>query len=676
MLPTFVIGLREGLEAALVVGIVATFLSRQGRRDALRWMWVGVLGAVALCAAVAVVLRVTEENLPPRQQEGLETIVGLAAVAMVTWMVLWMRRHARELKHDLEGRAAAALAAGSVGTLVAMAFLAVVREGFETAVFLLAAFQSARDPFAAGTGATLGIVVAIGIGIAIHRGGVRINLERFFRITAFVLVLVAAGLLATAVHTAHEAGWLNAGQHQLLDLTWFVGPGSVRSALLTGMLGVQVRPVTIEVIAWLAYLVPMGLFVLTPARTTAVRRDAAAAAAPGWSRLVTPRRLLGAGATATAFACVGVLAFAGCGSSGSSGGGSGGAAAAPVAVSLRPTGCDPAELTLPAGPTTFTADNDSADAVTELEIKSGSRIVAEVENVAPGLSKSFSVTLKPGTYTLACVGGSEHDGNGTLVVTGTTPATDALDAVAPARAVASYRAFLEAQADQLVELTTAFAAAVESGAAINDHDAMVQAKALYGPARVPYERIEPVAETFGDLDPRIDARAVDVDDADWSGFHKIEQALYEKGDLAGMGPVARQLVADVTKLQSLVKTVDLEPATIANGAVELLNEVSGSKVTGEEERYSHVDLVDLAANVEGSKTAFDAVAPLLPDDASVSATEIDARFDRVIDALAPYREGAGFVLYTKLDDGQTRQLAQAVDAVAEPLSQVAQLVVG
>ena len=153
VLPTFVIGLREGLEAALIIGIIATFLAQQGRRDAFRAMWAGVAIAIALCVGVAVALRITEDNLPQRQQEGLETVVGLLAVVMVTSMIIWMRRHARGLKGDLEGKAAAALLAGSVGTLVLMAFLAVLREGFETAVFLLAAFQAARDPAAAGDAA-------------------------------------------------------------------------------------------------------------------------------------------------------------------------------------------------------------------------------------------------------------------------------------------------------------------------------------------------------------------------------------------------------------------------------------------------------------------------------------------------------------------------------------------
>ncbi len=272
MFPTFVIGLRECMEAALIIGIIATFLGQQGRSDALRAMWLGVTVALVLCTGVAVGLRIAEENLPQRQQDGLETIVGLLAVAMVTGMIFWMRRHARGLKGDLEGKAAAALAAGSVGTLVFMAFLAVLREGLETAVFLLAAFQAAGDPLAAGGGAVLGIIVAAAVGYGIYRGGVRLNLERFFRFTGFVLVLLAAGLLATAAHTAHEAGWLEIGQTQVFSLRWLVAPGSLRSALLTGMLGIQPEPVVAEVIVWLAYAVPMGLLVLWPSRPKRARQ--------------------------------------------------------------------------------------------------------------------------------------------------------------------------------------------------------------------------------------------------------------------------------------------------------------------------------------------------------------------------------------------------------------------
>jgi len=266
VLPTFVIGLREGLEAALIVGIIAAFLGQQGRRDALRQVWIGTGIAVAICIGIAIGLQAVSSSLPQAQQEGLETVVGALAVGMVTYMIIFMRRHARDLKGSLEGSAASALAAGSSRALVVMAFLAVLREGFETAVFLLATFDASGDSATAWLGAVIGILLAAAIGYGIYRGGVRLNLSRFFRITGLVLVLVAAGLVMTALHTANEAGWLTAGQAQAADLSWLVRPGTPLSALLTGVLGIQPYPAWIEAIGWLAYLVPMAIIVAWPSR--------------------------------------------------------------------------------------------------------------------------------------------------------------------------------------------------------------------------------------------------------------------------------------------------------------------------------------------------------------------------------------------------------------------------
>jgi high-affinity iron transporter len=266
VLPTFVIALREGVEASLIVGIVAAFLGQQGRRDALRWVWIGVGLAAALCLAVGIGLRLLGQNLPQAQQEGLETIIALVAVGMVTYMIVWMRQHARGIKRMLEGEVAHALAQGSLLALVAMAFFAVLREGFETAVFLLAVFESSTNPGAASLGAILGLVAAAVLGYLLYKGGLRINLGRFFRVTGAVLTLVAAGLVASALHTAHEATWFNILQAKALDLSWLVAPGSIRAALLTGMLGLRPEPTVGEVLGWLLYLVPVGLYVLWPDR--------------------------------------------------------------------------------------------------------------------------------------------------------------------------------------------------------------------------------------------------------------------------------------------------------------------------------------------------------------------------------------------------------------------------
>ena len=359
-----------------------------------------------------------------------------------------------------------------------------------------------------------------------------------------------------------------------------------------------------------------------------------------------------------------LLTLAACGSGGSDSSKKAGPAGRTVAVKLADAGCDPAELELRSGPVTFEVSNDGADAVTELEILEGDHVLGEVENVAPGLSGKFSLTLKPGRYTLYCPGGDVE--RGPLVVTGAGPKAPSSAAAA---AVATYRSYIERQTASLVERTREFVRALGSGG-------LSAAKASYVAARTPYERIEPVAESFGGLDPAIDARAGDVPAKEWTGFHPIEKTLWVTGTTRGTDGLAAKLLRDVRRLQRKAQTVELEPAQIANGAVELLGEVSKSKITGEEERYSHTDLVDFEANVDGAKAAFDAVAPLVSKRNADLAAEIRTRFADVYKALRPYRGGIGFVEYTTLTEEDTRGLSRAIDALAEPLSQVGAIVAG
>ncbi len=639
MLTTFVIALREGLEASLIVGIIAAFLKRQGRPDALRSMWVGVGLAVAVCVAVAVVLRIVDNELPQREQEGLETIVALVAVAMVTYMIVWMTEHARDLKGQLQEQAAGALVQGSATALVAMAFLAVLREGFETSVFLLAAFNDAADPVPAGLGVVLGLVAAVALGYGIYRGGVRLNLSRFFRVTGVVLVLVAAGLVASSLHTAAEAGWVVGGQAEALDLSAVIRPGTVWESLFTGILGIHPQPTVIEVVGWLLYAIPMLTIVLAPdAVRPRVRATVAGVAVVAAPVVLLAGTLGGSKETSAAVA--------------SGGGGR------TVNVAITDEGCSPATLKLASGAATFVVTNKGSSKVTEYEVVQGDRALAEVENVTDGLTKRFSLTLQPGRYELRCTGGSNE--NASLTVSG----AHASQALAPElqRGVDGYRAFLERETASLVARVGALHAALAGGD-------VAAARLAYAKARVPYERVEPVAESFGDLDPRIDARANDVPKSQWTGFHPIERRLWVENTTKGTARLADGLVADTRKLQSLVRTVKLEPAQVGNGANELLGEVSKSKITGEEERYSHIDLLDFQANVEGARAAFDAIRPALAGKDADLVAEIERRFGLVDAALRPHETAGGFVPYTALDKPQVRRLSEVIDALAEPLSQ-------
>jgi iron uptake system component EfeO len=328
---------------------------------------------------------------------------------------------------------------------------------------------------------------------------------------------------------------------------------------------------------------------------------------------------------------------------------------------LTDAGCEPTKATAPAGPINFTAENGGTTKYTELEILDGETILGERENIIEGVPGTFSLTLEEGEYAVRCKE-EPGAGEGTLVVTGKVETEKSPEIE---KAIADYRSYLEENTSELTAKTKPFVAAVVAGD-------VAKAKELYAEARIPYERVEPVAESFGDLDPRIDARENDVKPSEFEGFHRLEKALWEEESLKGMKPVAEELMANVEELEAKVKGVKLQAVQIANGANELLTEVSTSKITGEEERYSHIDLVDFKANVEGSEDAFATVAPLMEAQDPKLVKEIEADFAAVYAALAPYETSKwpGFVLYGELSKADTRKLAQAIDTLAEKLALV------
>ncbi|WP_248549523.1 iron uptake system protein EfeO [Paenibacillus odorifer] len=228
-------------------------------------------------------------------------------------------------------------------------------------------------------------------------------------------------------------------------------------------------------------------------------------------------------------------------------------------------------------------------------------------------------------------------------------------------AIDQYRTYVIQQCDEFVKQTESFTNAVKE-------DKIDEAKALYAPARMYYERIEPIAEALGDLDPNIDARENDVDAAEWRGFHKLEKSLWQDNTTKNMTEVADQLLKDAQLLRAKVETVEIDANLLVTGAVELLNEVSSSKVTGEEERYSHTDLYDFVANVEGAQKIYELLKPeLAKKDADLEKT-IGERFAALQAELAPFKSGDGYVSYEELKEDEVRKLSQNLDALAEPLS--------
>jgi iron uptake system component EfeO len=335
-----------------------------------------------------------------------------------------------------------------------------------------------------------------------------------------------------------------------------------------------------------------------------------------------------------------------------------------IAVTASDSACDVATTTLASGTHRFTVTNEGSE-VTEFYVYAeGDRIVGEVENVAPGVARSLLVDLPAGKYQAACKPGMKGDGiRSALTVTGSS-ASAAADDEALQKAVTVYEVYVRDQVADLQRQTAQFAAAIAA-------EDVAKAQQLYPQARTPYERIEPVAESFGDLDPKIDARENDVEPGQtWTGFHVLEKTLWTGGDLAAAGPVAEQLKADVGDLAARVQTLDLKPLDLANGALGLLDEIAKSKITGEEDRYSHTDLWDFEANLEGSEQAIRSLRPVIAERDAALASALDEQFEAAETALEQYRQGDGYRPYTDLTKDQTRALSDALNALAAQVSRV------
>ncbi|BCJ52098.1 lipoprotein [Actinoplanes sp. NBRC 14428] len=340
----------------------------------------------------------------------------------------------------------------------------------------------------------------------------------------------------------------------------------------------------------------------------------------------------------------------------------------PITVKASDTACEVAKSTVDAGTSVFSITN-GGNKVTEFYVYApGDRVMGEVENIAPGLSRELHVELPAGTYETACKPGMSGKGiRAAFTVSGSAaPLTD--DAKL-ADATASYSRYVKSQTAALLPKTEEFVAAVKAGD-------VAKAKALFPVTRTYWERIEPVAEIFGDLDPKIDGREEVIEEGmPFTGFHRLEKDLWAaKPDLSKDGPIADQLLTDVKEIVARANAEKLSPLQLANGAKELLDEVATGKITGEEDRYSHTDLWDFNANVEGSKAAVAALRPVLEERDPALVKTLDTEFANVDAALGKHRAGDGWKLHNQLTQADLKSLSDAINALAEPISKVAAVV--
>jgi high-affinity iron transporter len=283
-LASYLIGLREGLEATLVVSILVAYLVKAGRRRQLLPLWAGVAAAVALSVLFGALLTYTETSLLAdyRSRELFEAITSVVAVVLVTWMIFWLRRTARRLEGELAGRLETALGVGALA-VAGIAFVSVIREGLETALLFYAAAQGATSTATPLVAISLGLATAVLIGAGLYAGAIRVDLSRFFTVSGVLLVLVAAGILKYGVHDFQEAGVLPGLGNVAFDISGVLDPNSWYGAAIAGMFTVTAAPTVLETLAYLAYLVPVLVAFLWPARRDPSPRTGAVPGTPSSS---------------------------------------------------------------------------------------------------------------------------------------------------------------------------------------------------------------------------------------------------------------------------------------------------------------------------------------------------------------------------------------------------------
>ncbi len=635
--PSFLIGLREGLEAGLIVSILVATLVRAGQRARLGPVWAGVGAAVALSLSFAAVLTFTAASLPTGGQDAFGGVLSLIAVAFVTAMVFWMRRSARGLSGDLKARATEALGRGA-GVLALTAFVAVAREGLETSLFLWTTAKSAGSSQGPMIGAAIGVVLSIAVCWGLYLRALRINLSRFFAVTGAVLIVIAAGVLAYGLGDLQESGLIPGHTAYAFNLS-SIDTGSWYATLISGTLNLTPAMSWLQVTGYLLYLIPTMYFFVRGTRPapaavgaseTALAREQRRVAArladeralaeriaakrmaeqerdgvsPALGGRRMPRWAVGtsifavpAVAAATAIAVIGP-----------------GTSAAANTIDISETRCGSGWNNPTAGAQSFTlANNGRSTAEVYVINPANNAVFAEIENLAPHTKRPMNVTLSAGSYAFRCaftdgtalssktykLGGSSSGGS-----TGFAPVTDQ-DLQQP---VADYRAYVQQTLPVLLADSRKLAADLAAGN-------LAAAKADWLAAHLDYEGLGAAYGTFGDFDGQIDGLAAGledgVNDASWTGFHRIEYGLWHGQSAGLLKPLGDKLVADVQGLIKAFPTQETDPNDLPLRSHEILENTLQFQLTGIADYGSGTVLATAAANLHGTQVVLGTLVGLM-----------------------------------------------------------------
>ncbi|MET9457900.1 iron uptake transporter permease EfeU [Streptomyces canus] len=663
--PSFLIGLREGLEAGLIVSVLIATLVRSGARSRLPQVWTGVLAAISLALSFGAVLTFTAASLSATAQEAFGGALSVVAVGFVTAMVFWMRRSARTFSREIREKVTGALGMGA-GMLIVTSFLAVGREGLETALFLWTTARAAGESAGPLTGAGIGLILAAGLCWGLYRRVLHINLTKFFTATGAVLIVIGAGVLGYGLRDLQEGKVLPGGTSYAVDLGGSVDAGAWYSTLVQGVFNLTPTMTWLQVTGYAGYLaVVMTLFLRgastrtaepTPkARKTKPAGPAPARRRPAW---VAPVAVVAAPAV-LAGAAVAL-------------GGSRPAGAQTVAVSA--TDCGKGFTAPKAGRRTFQMRNtgDKTSEVYLIDPGTGA-VYGEVEGLAPGTTRDLVATVAGGTYAWRCVPSSGKavtsravrvtGGGGTTAVV----PVSAHDLAAP---LTSYKAYVDRGLATLVARTRRLSddiAAGHLGAARTD---WLTAQRTYASLGAAYG-------TFQDYDQKIDGRPDGlpggVRDKDFTGFHRIEYGLWHGQTASELTAPARQLAADSAGLRKAFPTQDFDPGDLPLRAHEILENTLQFELTGDADQGSGTELATADANLTGTRELLTVLRPLLTTRAPHLLPTVDADLARLQKLLDSARHGGSWTPVDRLDATARARLNGATGQLLEDLSPVPDL---
>jgi high-affinity iron transporter len=669
------IGLREGLEAGLVVSILLAALRKvapaDGRAVSSAAVWLGVLGAVTVAGSFAAVLTFSTNVLSSSAQEAVGGLLSVLAVGLVTGMVFWMRRTAASLSGQLRGEVERAVAIGA-GALTVTAFLAVGREGLETTLFLWTAVKASGSTVAPLVGAGLGLAAAIVLCWLLYRRAVRINLGVFFGRTALALIVIAAGVLSYGLGDLQDAGWLPGARWVAFDLSAHIDPNSWWVSIITGVTELSPRMTVLQVVAWLAYLaVVVPVFVRAGHSAPAPKPATAEPTGAGrWERLAGRRTWTVAGVlvlvpVAAAAAVIVALPAAGSATTG-------------TAISVTSGACAPGWHTAHSGAQTFTVDNKSSKAGEINLDDAGGGVVGEIETIGPATTADLSATLTSGTYTFRCLlSGQPVTASTTVQVTGGA-AQQGPPAVRPIT-VAELTGPNDAyQRYAATDLTTT-AHDVATLRADLAHGDLAAARADWLPAQLDWERVGASYDSFGDagtaVDGLPDGLPGGVADPGFTGLHRLEYGLWHGQSAAELLPVATKLGTEVSTVRRTLTSTDIagDPTNLPIRAHEILEDALRDHLSGIDDEGGGAAYPETYADLQVTRVVLGELTAPINARAPKLLSTVDAQLTALRNALLATRADGHWRPQAQVPLIARQTVDSTIGAALETLSSVPDL---